>query len=75
MWKLFQTAIVAAVIFSNIRYDWAHGTSGLAVAVVAIFAAWFATALIFAVYDLSGRFKTLLLRSHQRINYSRLPRR
>lgn len=74
MWKLFQLTIVAAVIFSDIHYDWAHGTSKLAVAVVAVFAAWVATASIFAVMDLTSRFKALLLRRHQRINDRSLTR-
>lgn len=73
MWKLFQTAIIVAVIFSDIRYDWAWGTSKLAVCVVAVFAAWVATAMIFAVIDLTARFKTLLLlRTQKGIHYRRL---
>lgn len=67
-WKIFQTAIVLAVIFSNVHYDWAHGTSGLAVVVIGIAAAWIATALLV----LAGRLKTLLLGSHQRIDQRRL---
>jgi hypothetical protein len=63
-WKLFQLSIFLAVIFSDIHYKWGHGTSALAVAVVAIFAAWVATASIFAAMDLSLRFKSLLLRRH-----------
>jgi hypothetical protein len=67
-WKFFQTAIVLAVIFSNIHYDWAHGTSGLAVVVVGIAAAWVATAVIIAGGDLSRRFQSLLLRGHKSID-------
>lgn len=67
-WYLFQTAIVLAVIFSNIHYDWAHGTSGLAVVVVAIATACIATAIVFLVKNLAGRFKALLLRGQQRID-------
>lgn len=67
-WYLFQTAIVVAVIFSNIHYDWAHGTSGLAVVVVAIATAWIATAIVFLVKSLAGRLKTLLLRGQQRVD-------
>lgn len=70
-WKIFQTTIVLAVIFSDIHYGWAHGTSTLAVCVVALFAAWIATALILASIDLSRRFKALLLRGHQRIDDGR----
>jgi hypothetical protein len=66
-WKLFQLSIVVAVIFSDIHYDWGHGGSKLAVAVVAIFAAWVATASIFAVMDLTLKLKALLLRRQQRI--------
>lgn len=66
-WKLFQTAIVLAVIFSNVHYDWAHGTSGLAVVVVAVAAAWIATALLV----LAGRLKTLLLGGHQGVHQRR----
>lgn len=72
MWRIFQTAIVLAVVFSNIHYDWAHGTSGYAVLVVAIFAAWMATALIIAIQDLARRFKLLLARCHDGIHNSRL---
>lgn len=75
LWKLFQLAIVAAVIFSDIHYDWGHGTSKLAVAFVGIFAAWMATALIFAAMDLTLKFKALLLSRHQRIDNRSLPRR
>jgi hypothetical protein len=62
--KLFQLSVFVAVIFSNIHYDWAWGTSGFAVALIALAAAWIATAIPFAVYDLSLKFKTLLLRRH-----------
>lgn len=72
MWKLIQLAIVVAVVFSDIHYDWAHGTSKLAVAVVGISAAWFVTALYFALADLSARLKTLLLRRKQSIDHRRL---
>jgi hypothetical protein len=75
MWKLIQLAIVVAVIFSNIHYDWAHGTSPLAVAVVAIFAAWFVTALWFTAADLSLKLKALLLRRKQSVGNGGLPRR
>jgi hypothetical protein len=74
-WKIFQTTIVLAVVFSEIRYGWAHGTSGLAVCVVAIFAAWMATAVVFAVRDLSKKLRALLLRRNQSIDDSRLARR
>lgn len=74
-WKLFQTAIVLAVVFSEIHYGWAHGTSSLAVFVVALFAAWMATALIFAVRDLSQKFRALLLRRKQCIDDGTLSRR
>lgn len=70
--KLFQLTVFTAVIFSNIKYDWAWGTSPLAVAVVAVAAAWIATAIPFAVIDLSTKFKTLLLRCHQGIKNRRL---
>lgn len=74
-WKTFQTAIVLAVIFSEIHYGWAHGTSGLAVCVVAIFAAWMATAMLIATKDLTGKLKTLLLRGHERVHDGGLARR
>lgn len=67
MMKLFQLAIFTAVIFSNIKYDWAHDTSQLAVTVVAIGAAWFATAIPIALIDLSRKFKSVLLRRHNSV--------
>lgn len=72
-WRLIQVAVFAAVIVSNIRYDWAHGTSPYAVGVVAISAAWLVTALPLAVVDLSRRLKSLLVCRHQKINERRLP--
>lgn len=72
--KLFQLSVFTAVIFSNIKYDWGHGTSTFAVAVVAAFTAWLATAIPFAIVDLSSKFKALLLRCHQRIKDRRLTR-
>lgn len=74
MWKLFQSTVFTAVIFSNIHYNWAWGTSPLAVAVVALVAAWLSTALIIVALDLLRRGQALLLRCHQRINHRRLPR-
>jgi hypothetical protein len=72
--KLFQLTVFTAVIFSNIKYNWAWGTSPLAVAVVALFAAWIATAIPFAIIDLSTKLKALLLRCHQGIKNSRITR-
>lgn len=72
--KLFQLAVFTAVIFSNIKYDWAWGTSQLAVVAVALAAAWIATAIPFAFIDLSTKFKALLLACHQRIKDRRLAR-
>ena len=74
MWKLLQLAVFSAVIFSNIHYNWAWGTSPLAVAVVALAAAWLSTALIIAILDLLRRGKALLFGSHQSIDDRRLPR-
>ena len=74
MWKLFQLAVFTAVICSNIQYGWAWGTSPLAVAVVALAAAWLATALLVLTFDLMRRGKALLLGCHQRIDDSRLTR-
>jgi hypothetical protein len=72
--KLFQLIVFTSVIFSNIKYDWAHGTSPLAVSVVALAAAWIATAIPFAIIDLSNKFKSVLLRCHQGIKNRRLTR-
>lgn len=73
-WILFQTAIVAAVLISNVHYDWAWGTSPLAVTVVAIFAAWMATAIVVKIHDLWSRLNALLLRRHQRVDDRSRPR-
>ncbi|NWG23712.1 MAG: hypothetical protein HXY30_04705 [Pseudorhodoplanes sp.] len=67
MWHVFQLSIVLAVMFSNVRYDWAHGTSNLAVAVVAVFAAWIATAMLSAAMDLARRLKQLLSIGNKRV--------
>ena len=72
--KLFQLVVFTAVVFSNIKYNWAWGTSPLAVAVIAFAAAWIATAIPFAVIDLSRKFKSALLRCHQGIKNRRLSR-
>jgi hypothetical protein len=72
-WRLVQLATFAAVIVSNIHYDWAHGTSPYAVGAVALFAAWLVTAIPIAAVDLSRRLKSLLVRSHQRVDNRRLP--
>lgn len=66
--RLFQLSVFLAVIFSNIHYGWAWGTSGYAVALIAVGAAWLATAIPYAIYDLSLKLKTLLLRRHQRVD-------
>lgn len=75
LWKVFQLAIVLAVIFSHLHYDWGHGGSMLAVSVVALAAAWLSTAAILAICDLLRRSKTLLLHCQKRINDRRLSRR
>lgn len=62
LWRVFQTAIMIAVLYSAVYYQWAEGTSMVAVSLVAIFSAWVATASIFAVMDLAARLKSLLLR-------------
>lgn len=74
MWKLFQLAVFTAVVFSNIYFGWAWGTSPLAVAVVALAAAWISTAVLILLFDLLRRGKALLLRCHQRVDDRRLPR-
>lgn len=51
LWKALQFAVFAAVIGSNAVYGWGDGASGLAVAVVALIAAWIATALPIAIID------------------------
>lgn len=51
IWKALQLAVFAAVMISDAVYDWGHGTSKLAVAAVALFAAWIATALPAAIID------------------------
>jgi hypothetical protein len=68
LWRLLQLTVFLAVIFSEIHYGWAHGTSGLAVAVIAAFAAFLVTALPLAALDLASKLKALLLRRHQRID-------
>lgn len=60
-WKLFQIAVFFAVIASDIEYDWGHGTSKLAVGVVAAGAAFLATVIISEAFLLLRRRKTLLL--------------
>lgn len=74
MWKLLQFTVFTAVIFSNIHYNWAWGTSPLAVAVVALSAAWLSTALLVLTFDLLRRGQALLFGRHQRIDDRRLPR-
>jgi hypothetical protein len=73
-WRLVQIATFAAVIVSNIQYDWAHGTSPYAVGVVAVLAAWLVTAIPLAAVDLSRRLKSLLVGRHQQVDERRLPR-
>lgn len=51
IWKALQLAVFAAVMVSDAVYDWGHGTSKIAVAAVALFAAWIATALPLAIID------------------------
>lgn len=65
-WKLFQLTIFVSVIFSNIRYEWAHGTSSYAVALVAFAAAWLATALIFAIRHWHASLRTWIYGNPQR---------
>lgn len=72
MWKLFQIAIIVAVLFSNICYDWAHGTGPLAVGVVALLAAMLGTAALTSVFELARSGKALLLSRQQGINNRRL---
>lgn len=55
LWKALQVLVFAAVMGSDAVYDWGHGTSKLAVAAVALFAAWIATALPIAIIDLLRR--------------------
>lgn len=74
LWKLFQLTIFTAVIFSNIHYNWAWGTSPMAVAFVAFAAAWLATALLIAIADLFRKSKALLAYCRQRIENRRLSR-
>jgi hypothetical protein len=64
-----QTAVALAVVFSDIHFGWANGASGLAVCVVALFAAWFVTALVIAVRDLASKLhQALLLRRNQSVD-------
>ena len=75
LWRLYQLAIFFAVIWSDIEYDWGHGTSKMAVGVVAVFAVFVATALPLAIVDLFRRGKALLFSRHQRVHHRRLARR
>lgn len=57
LWKVLQFGVFAAVMASNAAYGWGDGASGLAVAVVALIAAWIATALPIAIIDQARRLR------------------
>lgn len=76
LWRALQTTVFLAVVFSDIHYDWAHGTSKLAVCVVALLASLLATAIVNWIITFSTWLKKLLLsRSEQRVSDRRLGRR
>jgi hypothetical protein len=74
LWKLFQLVVFTAVIFSNIAYNWAWGTSQMAVVAVAFAAAWLSTAVVIAIMDLLRKAKALLTYCRQRIQHRSLTR-
>jgi hypothetical protein len=76
LWRIYQLGIFFAVIASDIEFGWGNGGSKMAVGVVAAFAAFVATALPIAIYDLARRGKALLLLSRDhRIDHRGLSRR
>lgn len=52
MWKIVQISTFLAVYYSAIHDGWGDGVSGLAIGVVAGFAAFLVTAIPFAIADL-----------------------
>jgi hypothetical protein len=64
LWKIVQIGVFFAVFASSIHYGWGSEISGLAVGVIAVFAAFVVTAGSYAIYDLAIRAKSFLLRRH-----------
>jgi hypothetical protein len=73
LWRVLQISVFLAVVFSDIHYDWAHGTSKLAVAVVAGLASLLATVIVMHIITVSAWLKKVLLaRRQQRSSDRRL---
>lgn len=74
-WRLFQVTVFAAVIASDIHYGWGEGGSSLAVGVVALVAAWIATALLTILFDAIRRVHGYAQRARVRLQERRSQRR
>lgn len=76
MWMLFQFSIAAAVYASDYFYHWTANptveTNPMALPVIAIFTAWFFTALLSAIYDLARSLITKLSQPAQQASYQRI---
>jgi asparagine N-glycosylation enzyme membrane subunit Stt3 len=58
-WRIFQAAVVAAVLFSNIHWHWTP--NGYLASIIGIFAAFLATVVLTRIIDLWRRAKPTLL--------------
>lgn len=74
LWRLYQFSIFSAVMWSDYQYGWGHDGPQHVITLIAIFAAWIATAIPIAAADLFWRGKALLFRAYDRIEQRGLPR-